>query len=335
MTSRRPQILFAMRPDVHERIFSGAWMARFEEIADVKGVVSDFDADASRRALATTDLMITGWGCPPLGDEVLESAPALEAIVHSGGTVKNLATDAIWARNVQIASSAAANALPVAEYTLAVILMSNKRVLPLAARYRKERRELAADVVFPEMGNYGKRIGIVGASKIGRKVIELLRPFGYEVVVYDPFLSADDAVRLGVLTMTLEELLSTSDIVSVHAPSLPSTHHLIDAAGIDRLRHGATLVNTARGEIVDQDALTRRIVDGEIFAVLDVTTPWVLAEDHPLYDSDRVLLTPHIAGSLGTELGRLAASVFDETRRFASGLPLQHAIVAAEMSFTA
>ena len=119
--------------------------------------------------------------------------------------------------------------------------------------------------------------------------------------------------------MGLDELVASSDVVSLHAPSLPSTRHMIDARQIARLRPGATFINTARGELVDQDALLRRIEQGDLYAVLDVTTPWSLPTDSGFYVNPNVLLTPHVAGSLGSELERMAASTVEEALRLSRG----------------
>lgn len=324
-----------MSTDVMHRIFPAHRLARFAEFADVLGHVTEFDSSGARDILADADVLVTGWGCPAIDEAALRSAPNLRAILHSAGTVKSLITDAVWAREIAVSSAASANAVPVAEYTVAMIVLANKKVLPIAARYRSQRVEFDVESAFPGLGNFDKRIGIVSASKIGRKVIEMLRPYGFEIVVYDPFLSAGDAAALGAEAVTLDELLATSDVVSVHAPSLPATHGLIDERGIGLMRSGATLLNTARGEIIDQAALTRRVLAGELFAILDVTTPWVLDARHPLYDSENAVLTPHIAGSLGSELGRLAEVALAEARRLADGMPLEYEVGAHELAFTA
>ncbi|SIO26062.1 hydroxyacid dehydrogenase [Agromyces cerinus] len=335
MIAARPRVAFAMAPEVRQRIFPDARMARFEEIADVLGSLSEFESDAARRMLAETDVLVTGWGAPFVDAAVLDAAPRLKAVLHSAGTIRPFLSDDVLERGIRVSTAAAANAVPVAEYTAAMIVLANKKVLPIAARYRALREEFDAEAAFPGMGNYGKRIGIVGASKIGRKVIELLRAYELDVVVYDPFLSQDDAAELGVGVVGLDELLSTSDVVSVHAPSLPATRNLIDARGIGLMRVGSTLLNTARGEIIDQDALTARVLAGELFAILDVTTPWVLATDHPLYAHEHVMLTPHVAGSLGVELGRLADVVHDELERLIDGRALAHEVEADRLSITA
>lgn len=334
MSRPRLQVVFAMSPDALHRIFPDSRRTSIAAIADVRGVVTEFGSDAARTALAEADVLITGWGSPFVDLDVLRAAPRLTAILHSGGTIKPFVSDAVLAR-VDVSTAAAANAVPVAEYTAAMIVLANKKVLPIAARYRRLQEEFDVEGAFDGIGNFGKRVGIVGASKIGRIVIELLRAYDLEVVVHDPFLSASDAAELGVRAIELDDLLATSDVVSVHAPSLEATRNLIDARRIGLMRHGATLVNTARGEIIDQAALTDRIVAEELFAILDVTTPWILEREHPLYRHENVILTPHIAGSVGTELHRLADVVVEELGRVAAGSPLAHPIALDRMSITA
>jgi len=333
--SARVTVVFAMSEETRARVFPPALTAAFEEVADVLGFVTELESAGARRVLAGADVLVTGWGAPFVDAAVLDAAPRLRAVLHAAGTVKPYVADEVLRRGVRVSSAAEANAVPVAEYTVAMIVLANKKVLPIAARYQRSRQDFDAERAFPGLGNFGQRIGIVGASKIGRKVIELLRPYELEVVAYDPYLTGADAAALGVARLGLDELLSTSDVVSVHAPSLPSTRHLLDARGIGLMRAGSTLVNTARGEIVDQDALTARVVAGDLFAILDVTTPWVLDHDHPLYAHDHALLTPHVAGSLGVELGRLAAVVLEELHHLVHGRPLVHEIQADQMAITA
>ncbi|MGV2983335.1 hydroxyacid dehydrogenase [Microbacterium sp. AGC85] len=335
MTARRPVIAFAMADSVRERVFSPARMREYEAIAHVAGFLTDFESDAAKETLARVEVLVSGWGAPRLDAAVLDRAPHLEAVLHAAGTVKPYIDPIVIDRGVRVSTAAAANAVPVAEYTVAMIVLAGKKVLPIAQRYRELRDTFDVEGAFHGMGNYGQRIGIVGASKIGRIVIDMLRDYAFEVVVYDPYLTDTVAEELGVASVPLEELLRTSDVVSVHAPSLPATQHLVSAEGIGWMRHGATLVNTARGEIIDQEALTRRVIAGELFAILDVTVPWVLEPEHPLYTSEHALLTPHVAGSLGRELNRLSESMLDELRRIATGRPLMHAIDAEMLGITA
>ncbi|MVQ42822.1 hydroxyacid dehydrogenase [Microbacterium sp. MAH-37] len=318
-----------------ERVFPPARMSEIGQVAEICGILTEFASAQARAVLAKTDVIVTGWGAPFVDLRVLDAAPGLRAVLHSAGSVKAYVDPEVLEHGVQVSSAAAANAVPVAEYAVAMIVLAGKRALPIAAHYRAVREAFDVEAVFPRIGNYGNRIGIVGASKIGRLVIGMLRTYELEVVVYDPFLTDADAAALGVRSVSLDELLATSDVVSVHAPSLSSTIGLIDRRGIGLMRPGTALLNTARGEIIDQAALTERVIAGEITAILDVTTPEVLDADDPLFASDHALITPHIAGSMGRELGRLARSVRDELMRLSAGEPLAHAIDGRTLAITA
>ncbi|HUP85102.1 MAG TPA: hydroxyacid dehydrogenase [Acidimicrobiales bacterium] len=292
--------------------FADAHRARLAVIGDV--VASGGDAE----------VLLGHWGCPRLDEATLASMPSLRLFAYAAGTVKEIVTPAVWARGIVVTSAAAANAVPVAEYTLAAILFANKGVLA-----SRERLRATSDVRIRRprpLGNVAKRVGLIGASLVGRRVIELLRPFDLEVVVADPYLDDAEAERLGVTRVELGELVATSDIVSVHAPNLPSTRHLIGPAQLGAMRDGATLVNTARGAIVDTDALVEALRDGRISAVLDVTDPEPLPPDHPLLSLPNAFVTPHVAGAQGSELGRLADLAITEIERFVAGAPPLHPV---------
>ncbi|WP_284986751.1 hydroxyacid dehydrogenase [Arthrobacter sp. fls2-241-R2A-172] len=297
--------------------------------------IQDFHSPAGRCLLADADVLITGWGCPLIDETVLDAAPRLRYVLHAAGSVKHHVGEACWERGIQVSSAADANAIPVAEYTVAMIILANKRVLQIARALHSTRTGVLPEQLFPDMGNYRKRVGIIGASKIGRHVIRLLAPYDLEVVVSDPYLDDAAAAALGVVSVSLDELVATSDVVSLHAPSLPSTRNLMDAAMVQRLRPGATFINTSRGELVDQDALLARVQQGDLYAILDVTTPWVLPSDSPFYTHPNVLLTPHVAGSLGSELERMAASAVDEALRLARGEPLRFRVRREDLAFMA
>jgi phosphoglycerate dehydrogenase-like enzyme len=133
----------------------------------------------------------------------------------------------------------------------------------------------------------------------------------------------------------LDDLLRASNIVSVHAPALPSTRHLIDRRRLRLMTDGATLINTARGALVDQAALTDELISGRINAILDVTEPWVLPADSPLYTLPNVVLTPHMAGALGVELRRIGAYAVDELARYAAGQPFRSPVTRADLDHMA
>lgn len=314
---------------------SEEYLARsLAEVADVVTAVDGFSTAEARRALAEADVIVTGWGTQRIDAAVLDSAPQLRSILHVGGTVKDLLDPDVWSRGITVSSAVDANALPVAEYTLAMILIANKRILPLARRYRTERASID-QAQLGVLGNYRRRVGIVGASRIGRRVVALLAPFDLDVVLYDPTLTDAEIRGLGATPSSLENLCGTCDVVSVHAPALPATEGMISRTLIDAMAPGATLINTARGSVVDQDALVDRVLRGDLYAVLDVTTPWVLAPEHPFYEHPNVILTPHIAGSVGTEVDRMIDEQIAELKRCAAGEPLAHPVALSSLGTAA
>ena len=327
-----------MDPAFAPRLLDDRIRARLAEVADlVPGIVADdFARPEVAEALAETEVLFTFWGCPVLDERVLAAAPRLRAVIHAAGSVKWFATDACWDRGIVFSSAAVANCQPVAEYTVAMVLLSNKRVLDMQREFRLLRDHPSAyHHRYPRAGNYRRTVGLVGASRVGRRVIELLRPYELEIVVHDPYLGDAEAAVLGVRRTGLDELCSLSDVVSVHAPELPETRHMIDARLLGLMRDGATLINTARGSLVDQDALVEELVTGRLHAVVDVTEPAHLPADSPLYNLPNVLLTPHIAGSVGNELHRMADSAVDELTRYAEGLPLAHPVLREQLDRTA
>lgn len=326
-----------MAPALAPSLLDDGVLRRLVQVAELEPglVIDDFGRADAIRALRDAELLLTFWGCPPIDARVLALAPRLQAVVHAAGSVRWHVTDACWERGVRVSSAAAANSLPVAEFTVAAILFSNKRVLEVRDEYRRARGPRDWRALYPDVGNYRRTVGIVGASRIGRRVIELLAPYSFDVVVHDPYLPVAEAARLGVRPVGLDELCAVCDVVSLHAPELPGTRHMIDRRRLGLMRDGATFVNTARGSLVDQAALTAELTAGRLNAVLDTTEPEHLPAGSPLYDLPNVLLTPHFAGSHGTELRRMAEYAVEEVGRYAAGLPFAHPVLREELDRTA
>ena len=275
--------------------------------------------DQANALLADAEVVVGHWGCPPLDAAMLDRAPRLGLFAYAAGTVKMTLTDAVWDRSIRVTSGANANAEPVAEFTLAAILFANKGVL-----WRRGPADFSAMSAMgdPQWGNYGRTVGMVGASLIGRRVIELLRAFPHlRVTLYDPFVTSEEAVSLGVEKLELDELCAGADVLSIHAPALPETMHMIGSTQLSALPDGATVINTARGPLIDHEALLPHLASGRLYAILDVTEPEPLPEDSPLLEMDNVWISPHLAGSQGTELGRMTDNVIEEVRRWSAGEP--------------
>lgn len=298
-------------------------LEQLTEVADVldPAAVGRWDDPRADALLAEADVMLAHWGSPVIDASVLDRAPNLRLIAYAAGTVKGFVTDDVFDRGVRVTSGAGANAEPVAEYTLAAILFALKDVFWRRDALREPALQTfhrTSDVL---AGNWDKTVGIVGASFVGRRVIELLGAFPHiGIVLYDPFVDADEAARLGVeQAATVVELCEQVDVLSIHAPDLPATKGMVGAAELAALRAGATVINTSRGALLDHDALVAELTGGRLYAVLDVTDPEPLPDDHPLRRLPNVFFTPHIAGSEGTELGRMTEYVVDEIRRWSAG----------------
>ncbi|MEU2540732.1 hydroxyacid dehydrogenase [Streptomyces iakyrus] len=325
--SQRPQALFAMAAENVPQVFPPEVLARLRTSVDIEPglVAEDFADPRVLGTLARAEILVTGWGCPRLDETVLDAAPRLRAVLHSAGSVKSFATHALRERGIAVSSAAVANALPVAEYTLAMILLAGKDVLAARDRMRTTRASAGWGVI-PGIGNYGRRVGVIGASRIGRRVLDLLRPFDLRPVLSDPYVDERRAAALGVPLLPLDELLRTSGIVTVHAPETPETHRMIGRRELALMPDGAVLINTARGALVDHDALVAELRTGRLSAILDVTDPEPLPADSPLYDLPGAFVTPHLAGSQGNELARLGLAVAEEAERLLAGEEPAHAV---------
>jgi phosphoglycerate dehydrogenase-like enzyme len=320
---------FTMDPGSTEGVFTPDLMRRLAQsciIIDERPLESLSD-DRAANVLRLTDILITGWGCPAIDRKVLAIAPRLKLIAHAAGTVKGFLSPEVFDRGITVTHAAEANAVPVAEFTLAAILFTNKHVFRFRDIYCSDRsRARTIPLTCQPIGNFKRTIGIIGASRIGRRVIQLLKPFDYNVLLYDPFIRPREAAELGVESVSLENLMRLSDVVSVHAPALPSTYGMIDRNRLSLMRDGTTLINTARGIIVDEADLIEELCTGRINAIIDVTDPEVPEPTSPLYKLPNVFLTPHIAGAIGGERERLGEFIVEEIERYIADRPLVSAI---------
>jgi phosphoglycerate dehydrogenase-like enzyme len=325
----RLSVALAMNPRLTPDLLSEEDWTRLAASASIldRRPIERFDEPRARDLLHEADVLLTGWGCSRIDEGVLAQSPRLKLVAHTGSSIRPIVSDALWIRGITVTSSAAANAIPVAEFALATILLANKGVFAAREHYRANREPLHYPWVAPgEKGNLGAVVGIVGASRTGRHLLRLLSAFNLTVLVYDPIADAKEIEALGAHLVSLDNLIAAADVLSIHAPSLPQTKGMIGADQLSRLRNGATLINTARGDLVDQRALEQELSSGRIFAVLDVTDPEPLPQSSPLFDLPNAFVTPHVAGAAGWETRRLAQLAIDDVERFGRAEPLRHAV---------
>jgi phosphoglycerate dehydrogenase-like enzyme len=325
----RLRVAFAMAVDRTRFVFDDGLLERLGRSCEILSPVpmEEFASVRSRDLLDRADVLVTGWGCPHVTREVLAAAPNLRLIAHAAGTVKFTLDPAVYEAGIAVTNAVDANAVPVAEYTLAAIIFANKRAFAFRELYRDDPSRASSRALMDSpIGNYRRVIGLVGASRIGRRVARLLQPFDFSVLLYDPFVRPDDEIARIAELVDLETLCARADLMSLHAPSLPTTRAMVGAAELRLMPDGACLINTARGALVDEAALIAELETGRISAVIDVTDPEIPDPDSPFFRLPNVFLTPHIAGAIGSERLRLGRLIVEEVERFAAGRPMLHAI---------
>lgn len=271
--------------------------------------------------LEDIDVVFSGWGGPRMDAAFLDRAPRLKMVFYGAGSIRGIVTDEFWDRGIRITSAYGANGVPVAEYTLAQILLALKRTLPTALDIRRQGRHVPPEGA---AGAYGSTVGILSLGLIGRRVCQLLKLFDVKVVAYDPYVKPAAAEELGVELCSLEEVFRRADVVSLHTPWLKETENLIRGDHFKSMKPYATFINTARGAVVCEPEMTAILEERpDLFAVLDVTWPEPPVEGSPLYTLPNVLLTPHIAGSMGMECRRMARFMGQELHRYLEGQPLK------------
>ncbi|WAH44632.1 hydroxyacid dehydrogenase [Alicyclobacillus fastidiosus] len=285
--------------------------------------------------LRNAEVIFSGWGGPNLNEEFLQAAPDLKAFFYAAGSMKGIVTDACWQRNITFTSAYAANAVPVAEYTLSQILFSLKYGWHSALSI-KQTKLFKKPPLPPAPGALGSTIGIISLGMVGRRVCKLLENFQVKVIAYDPFISERQASSLNVELCSLEDIFRLSDVVSLHTPWLKETEGMITGAHFEMMKPYATFINTARGAVVREneliEVLKRR---SDMIAILDVTYPEPPVSDSQLYSLPNVILTPHIAGSQGNECGRMGAYMLEELERYLEGRPLKWQVTKNNFSLMA
>jgi phosphoglycerate dehydrogenase-like enzyme len=302
-----------------------AHLSRFAHVVAPDGDTAALGAQLPQ-VLPQVDACLTGWGAPALSSELLAQSGRLKIIAHAAGSIKMLVPPTAFAQGIVVCHAAAIIAGAVAEATL-LLMLSGLRRFHLFDHALKEGRP------WSDVGNLyaghqlaGRTVGLVGCGTVARRVIGLLQPFGVRILVYDPYLSDDEAARLQVTPAALDRLMAESDVVSNHAPITPETHHLIGARELALLRDGVLFINTARAWTLDDRALLAELKTGRFWAALDVFETEPLPEDSPVRRLPNVFLTPHKAGHTVETYHRQGAAMVEDLERFFRGEPLRYQV---------
>ncbi|MDF2685117.1 MAG: hypothetical protein K0S55_298 [Clostridia bacterium] len=269
--------------------------------------------DEIKNLIKDADIVITSWGCPKIDKLILNEASKLKLIVHAAGSVKGIVSDEVWNRNIRVTGCAEALGIGVAETALALSISSVKNMWTLSKSTRNGEWNSGRENV---REFYNLNIGVIGAGKAGRHYIKLLKNFEVKILLFDPTLDEAQCREMGVEKVSLEDLLKRSDVVSIHAPSIPATDKMLNSTTLALMKDNAVLINTARGTIIDENALVAELEKGRLFACLDVTDPEPPVNDHPFRKLPNVVLLPHIAGAVNNGLHRIGKYAVCEITKF-------------------
>lgn len=292
-----------------------AKIGEFTQI-DYEGKLSD---EKTKELVKDANIIITSWGSPRLTGDIISVAPDLELVVHAAGSIKSVVSEELWDANVRVTGSAAVLGKGVAETTLGLAITSMKYVYPLNetiknGQWSEEKHKVREF--------YNCTVGVVSAGFVGRHFIKLLQNFDVDVLLYDPYVTQEEAKAMGAEKVELNDLLKRSDVVSLHAPSIPATDRMLNKETMKLMKDNAVLINTARGSLIDEADLAEELKKGRFFACIDVTNPEPPAVDHPFRGLPNVIMTPHIAGLVTTGLIRIGRFAVEEIEKYLNNEPM-------------
>ena len=324
-------IFLANRAQTVHYVYTQEAKERLKKLVDidVDKVYCQEDLEANPNGFTDVDYIFSTWSMPGGTEEKDDFAkyfPNVKALFYAAGSVKYFGQHYLD-KNIRLFSAFAANAIPVAEFTMAQILLANKGFFQSVRMVRRGHYDRALEYSKSHTGNYDSKIGIIGAGMIGRKVIELLKDFSLHFYVYDEFLSEKAVETLGAKKATLEEIFSECDVVSNHLANVPATVGIFKEEHFRMMKPNSVFINTGRGAQVDETGFLKVLRDRrDICALLDVTVDEPPVEGSDFYKLDNIFLTPHIAGSQANEVGRMAEYMIDEFERVLAGKTTQYEI---------
>ena len=280
-----------------------------EELVDIIG---DYDALVVRSETKVTS-------------PVIEAGRNLKVVARAGIGVDNIDLDAATRAGIAVVNAPIGNTVAAAEHTLALML-SLARNVPQAYASMKEGQWQRSAFMGIEVRN--KTLGIIGLGRVGSEVARRASSFGMRLIAFDPFVAPDFAARLGVTTMTLDELLPQADFITLHTPLTPGTTKMINTEQLAKMKPGARLINVARGELVDEDALLEALENEQLAGVaLDVFTNEPPG-DLPLLRHPRLMATPHLGASTQEAQREVAIEAAEQVIAVLNGQPARNTVNA-------
>jgi len=284
-------------------------------------VIVAADQDALHASLPESDALIVRSRTMVTAD-LLALGPRLQIVGRAGIGIDNIDVPAATEKGILVINAPLGNVRSTAEHTLALIFALARRVVAADASVRGGSWKTGYEGM--QLG--GKRLGVIGVGKVGSTVANVAAAIGMDVVAYDPYLPAQAWDALGLRHTSLEELLGTADVVTIHVPLMDETRLLLDKAALARMKRGAYLVNCARGGLVDEAALADALGSGHLAgAALDVFEQEPLT-DSPLLDAPNLILTPHVAASTREAQAQVSTDIAAQVLDFFAGKPVAYPI---------
>ena len=300
---------------------------KLAELGDVSYNETLYKPEVMREMLADADVCVTGWGCPSLNEEILSKTSKLRLVMHTGGSVAPIVSPELFARNIKVISGNELYAESVAEGTLAYILAGLRRLTYFNSTVHAGGWR---DGKFSNKGLLDRKVGLVGYGAITRYLIPMLKVFRTDIILFSRHMSEEDCKKIGVTRAeSLEQLCSGCDVISLHQAKTKATYHMITKELIKMMPDDTVLVNTARGSVIDEEALTEELMTGRINAVLDVFNEEPLPADSRLKGLENVILIPHMAGPTGDRYENVSLALIEDVKRMFAGEPLTLEIDAA------
>lgn len=321
-------ILVTLSDKVKETFLTPEIIQRIEETGKVtwlSGNPPDFTEEVLREHIKGIDICITGWGIPRFSARVLENADRLKLVAHTAGSVANLVSDELYEKGVRVVSANKVFAESVAESVIAYLL-SALRDIPYYVNDMKQGGWKSGD--YYNRGLLDQTIGLVGFGEIPRYLAPMLKPFRAKLKAFDEYVDAETMAEYGVEKVELDELFTSCPIISVHLPRTDETYHMIDKGLLGMIQDDGILINTARGSVINEEALVEELKTNRIKAVLDVFEEEPLSDESPLRKLDNALLIPHMAGPTVDRRKYATMAVLDDIDNFISNKPLVHEISA-------
>lgn len=291
--------------------------------------VDDSGSEEFSDALAGADALVVR-SATTVSRELIARAPNLTAIGRAGVGVDNIDIPAATEKGVAVFNAPGGNTIAAAELTMGLILSVARKIAVADASVRAGLWDRA---VFKGVELRGKMLGLIGAGRIGGEVARLARAFGMGVIAYDPYLTEERALDLGVPLVSLDEVLVNGDFISVHVPLTDETRGICGSEALSKMKQTAYVVNASRGGVVDERALARALVERAIAgAALDVYETEPLPEDSPLRDAPNLVLTPHVGASTDEAQVGVATEVARKIRDWFLDGDLSDALNGAELT---